>query len=121
MSQPIDVWALEPREVVPGYRARFIHSAHTTHAYWEIEPARPLPAHAHPHEQIVNVLEGTFALTVDGVEHVLNAGDVLVIPGGVPHSGVARTACKVLDVFSPVREDYVTEPDGPPDRSLSIP
>ena len=97
---------MAPREVVPGYRARFIHTEHTTHAYWEIEPNRPLPEHSHPHEQIVNVLEGAIELVVDGEAHVLNAGDVLFIPGGVPHSAVAHTFCRVLDVFSPVREEY---------------
>ena len=97
---------IEPREVVPGYRARFIHTEHTTHAYWEIDADRPLPEHSHPHEQTVNVLEGTIELVVDGTPHVLAAGDVLYIPGGVPHSAVAHTPCRVLDVFSPVREEY---------------
>ena len=55
---------MTPREVVPGYRARFITTAHTTHAYWEIDPGIPLPEHSHPHEQIVNVLEGTIELVV---------------------------------------------------------
>lgn len=97
---------LQTREVVPGYRGRFIHTDHTTHAYWEIAPDHPLPEHAHPHEQIVNVLEGTLELTVAGESHVLTPGDVLVIPGGVPHAAVARTPVRVLDVFSPVRDDY---------------
>ena len=43
---------------------------------------------------------------VDGTPHVLNAGDVFVVPPDVPHTGVARTPCKILDVFAPVREDY---------------
>ena len=97
---------MEPREVVPGYRARFIHTEHTTHAYWDIDPDCPLPEHSHPHEQTVNVLEGTIELVVDGTPHVLGPGDVLYIPGGVPHSAVAHTPCRVLDVFSPVREEY---------------
>ena len=97
---------VEPREVVPGYRARFIHTDHTTHAYWEIDPDVPLPEHSHPHEQIVSVLEGTIELVVDGESHLLEAGDVLHIPGGVPHSAVAHTPVRVLDVFSPVREEY---------------
>jgi quercetin dioxygenase-like cupin family protein len=97
---------IEPREVLPGYRARFIHSEHTTHAYWEIDADRPLPEHSHPHEQIVNVLEGTIELVVDGESYVLEAGDVLTIPGGVPHAAVGHTFCRVLDVFSPVREEY---------------
>ncbi|NNF27098.1 MAG: cupin domain-containing protein [Gemmatimonadetes bacterium] len=97
---------IEPREMVPGYSARFIHTEHTTHAYWEIDPHKPLPEHSHPHEQTVNVLAGTIELVVGGESHVLEAGDVLHIPGGVPHSAVAHTPCRVLDVFSPVREEY---------------
>jgi quercetin dioxygenase-like cupin family protein len=45
-------------------------------------------------------------LVVDGEAHVLSAGDVLVIPGGALHRGGARTRCRILDVFSPVREEY---------------
>ena len=97
---------MEPRELAPGFRARFIHTEHTSHAYWEIDPNMPLPEHSHPHEQIVNVLEGTIELKVAGESHVLNAGEVLHIPGGVPHSAVAHTPCKLLDVVSPVREEY---------------
>jgi quercetin dioxygenase-like cupin family protein len=36
----------------------------------------------------------------------LAAGDVVVIPGGVTHSARSLTPCRILDVFSPVREDY---------------
>ena len=52
------------------------------------------------------MLEGTIELVVDGTSHVLSAGDVLVIEGGQVHGGTACTACKILDVFSPVREEY---------------
>ena len=106
MSTKYSLSDMEPREVAPGFRARFIHTDHTTHAYWEIDPGRPLPEHSHPHEQVVNVIEGTIELVVDGTSHLLHAGDVLHIGGGVPHAAVAHTACKVLDVFSPVREEY---------------
>lgn len=105
-AQQHDVWSLPARELAPGYRAHLVHSERTTHSYVEIDPDIPLPEHAHPHEQVVNVLEGTLVLTVAGQEHVLDAGHCLVIPGGVPHSAVARTPCRVLDVFSPVREEY---------------
>ncbi len=64
------------------------------------------PEHQHPHEQTVNVLEGTLDLVVAGEPIVLTAGQSYVIPPDVPHAGRARTACRVLDVFAPVREDY---------------
>jgi quercetin dioxygenase-like cupin family protein len=102
----IDIWATEPREIVEGFNGRFVHTERTTHVYWDISPGLPLPEHSHPHEQIVNMLEGTFEIVVAGTPHVLNAGDVLVIAPNVPHSGVAHTPCKILDVFSPVREEY---------------
>ena len=103
----IDVWSLESHEIMPGFHAHFVHTERTTHAYWEIDPDHPLPEHSHPHEQIVNVLEGSFELVLDGTPHLLEAGDVLVIPPDVPHSGVAHTPCRILDVFAPVREDYL--------------
>lgn len=101
-----DVASLETRELQPGHHGRFIHSEHTTHVYWEIEGGAELPEHSHPHEQIVNMLEGTYELVVDGRSFVLEAGDVLVIPGGARHGGGAVTDCRILDVFSPVREEY---------------
>ncbi len=106
MADRYEVGSLEPRELIPGHRGRFIHSDHTTHVYWEIDEGAELPEHSHPHEQIVNVLEGTYELVVDGTPHVLKAGDVLVIPGDAPHSGRSHGACRILDVFSPVREEY---------------
>lgn len=106
MAQRYDMASLEARELVPGHRGRFIHSEHTTHVYWEVEAGATLPDHSHPHEQIVNMLEGTYELIVDGVRHELRTGDVLVIPGGATHGGGAKSDCRILDVFSPVREEY---------------
>ena len=106
MADQYQLSDLEPRELIPGHRGRFVHSEHTTHVYWDISADAELPEHSHAHEQIVNLLEGTYELVVDGEAHLLNAGEVLVIPGGATHSGRAHTACRILDVFSPVREEY---------------
>jgi quercetin dioxygenase-like cupin family protein len=102
-----DLKDLPEREIVPGYRARFVHSENMTLAYWEVDPGAALPEHSHPHEQIANVLEGQFELTVAGESKILEPGQVAVIPSGVPHSGRAITACRLLDAFQPVREDYL--------------
>ena len=91
---------------VPGFHARFVHSATMTVAHWRIEAGAVLPEHEHVHEMIVNMLEGEFELTVGGEARVLRAGDVAVIGSNVPHSGRAVTDCRILDVFHPVRDDY---------------
>ena len=78
-----------------------------TLAFWEVKAGSPLPEHAHHHEQVANVLEGEYELTVNGETRRLRAGEAVIIPSNVPHSGIAITDCKLLDVFSPVREDYL--------------
>ncbi len=93
-------------EPVPGFRGRFVHSEHMTFVWWEIAAEAEIPLHSHPHEQVVNMLEGTLELVVGEDRHVLGPGDVVVIPGGVVHSARGITDCRVLDVFAPVREDY---------------
>ena len=101
-----DLKDIAEREIVPGYRARFIHSDHMTLAFWDVDPGAALPEHSHPHEQIANVLEGQFELTVAGESKILEPGMVAVIPSDVPHSGKAITACRLLDAFQPSRDDY---------------
>lgn len=97
---------MEPREVFPGHRARFVHADHMTVAHWRIDAGSAVPEHQHPHEQVVNVMAGRYELTVAGKPLVLDPGMVVVIPGGVRHSGRAITDAQLLDVFHPCREDY---------------
>ena len=88
-----------------GIDLRTVHGEKMTIAYWEFQPETDLPEHSHPHEQIAMLQEGRFVLTVDGESRELQPGEVIVIPPDVPHSGRSITASKVIDIFSPVRED----------------
>ena len=97
---------LPVREIFPGIRARLVHTDRVTHSWVELDEGATFPAHHHPHEQIVTVLEGTLDIVVNGEAYVLAPGQVLVIPPDMPHQGRARTACRVLDAFAPVREEY---------------
>ncbi len=103
--QLIKIGELAEKELLPGGRVRLIHTESMTLAYWTFDPDTPLPSHSHPHEQVVNVLEGVLELTVDGEMQRLEPGSAMVVPPDVVHSAYAVTACRVLDVFHPVRED----------------
>jgi len=71
-----------------------------------VKAGSALPEHHHPHEQITNIIAGEFEMTVDGVTRICRAGDVVVIASNKPHSGIALTDCRIMDVFNPPREDY---------------
>jgi quercetin dioxygenase-like cupin family protein len=100
-------WDTRPeREIIPGFHARFMHSAAMTFVSWRIDKGARLPEHHHVHEQVIHVLEGDFQVTLDGHTSVIHADGVAVVPSNARHSAVALTDCRVLDVFWPVREDY---------------
>lgn len=97
---------LDWREPFPGYRAYFVHSETMTFAHWTIAPGALIPGHSHPHEQVSNVIDGQFELTIEGVTKILGPDDVAIIPPNASHSGKALTKCRIIDVFYPIREDY---------------
>jgi quercetin dioxygenase-like cupin family protein len=102
----IDPRDIEPRQPFPGFHVRFVHSATMTFAHWDIEAGAVLPDHAHVHEQVVNVIAGQFEMTIAGDTRVLGPGDVAIVPSNARHSGQAITACRIIDAFYPIREDY---------------
>jgi quercetin dioxygenase-like cupin family protein len=89
-----------------GYHGKMIHTRNMTLAFWDVEEGARVPEHAHHHEQVMHVLEGEFEFTVGGITKVYHKGDLVVVDSNVPHSGRAISSCKLLDVFSPAREDY---------------
>jgi quercetin dioxygenase-like cupin family protein len=66
-----------------------------------------VPIHAHESEQMTYVLQGALRLLVDGEEVVVREGEVLHIPSGTPHQAEALEDTFELDMFSPVRQDWI--------------
>jgi quercetin dioxygenase-like cupin family protein len=62
--------------------------------------------HSHPHEQLIYIVRGCIHFEQPDGTAVLRAGDSLLIPGGVEHQASASEDSEVLDVFTPMREDY---------------
>jgi quercetin dioxygenase-like cupin family protein len=94
------------KEIAPGFFSKLIHTQTNTINFIEVKAGCSIPRHQHFHEQCSFVIEGMFELTVDGISQVLDPGKFAVIPPYAWHSGVAVTDSKLIDIFSPVREDY---------------
>jgi quercetin dioxygenase-like cupin family protein len=76
-----------------------------------IAPFTVTAVHSHPHEQMTVVERGRARFTVDGVERIVGPGDVLHFPPGCLHgAAMLEEEVVLIDVFSPVREDFL--PDG---------
>ncbi len=72
-----------------------------------LEPGSSSDEHSHPQEQWGVILEGSGACIQDGEEHVVSADDFWRMPGEIVHAFRAGPGgAKVLDIFSPPREEY---------------
>jgi quercetin dioxygenase-like cupin family protein len=101
----IDSAELPFKEPLPGWRGRFFHSENMTFAYYEINAeAAPIHEHRHPSEEVWNVIEGTLAITLDGVEHVARAGCAAIVSPDTPHFARPLGACRAIVVDYPVRD-----------------
>jgi quercetin dioxygenase-like cupin family protein len=98
---------LPPLEILPGCRTRVPYGQHLMLSYLEMDEGAEVPLHSHPHEQGGILLQGQLRLTIGNETREVQPGALFLIPPNVPHRAVAVGGpAVVLDVFSPVREDY---------------
>lgn len=103
----IDIDRVPRLELLPGCRLRTPFGRNVMLSYLEMDEGAVVPLHSHPHEQAGMLLSGRLELTIGAETRLCEAGAMFIIPGGTPHRAVAVGGpCVVLDVFSPVREDY---------------
>ena len=109
---PIQRWDDEPiEELTPLIGRQVVHTETMTIARIHLRAGAVVPTHAHPHEQVATVLEGRLRFVVGDEEHGVESGESMFVPGGVPHEVEALEDSLVLDVFSPVRDDWVRGDD----------
>ena len=77
-----------------------------------------VPMHAHESEQMTYVLQGALKFVVGGDEITVREGEVLLIPPGVPHQAEALDDTFELDVFSPIRPEWLAAADDRGDEPL---
>ena len=95
-------------EICPGITRRTIANGKTMYQMIAtLAAGSRMPEHRHPQEQIVHILEGRMRLIVDGVPHELSTGDSFYLASDVPHGVETILQTRVLDTFSPPRDDYL--------------
>jgi quercetin dioxygenase-like cupin family protein len=88
-------------------RKTLVHGTHTLMTEFTLKKDALLPAHKHPQEQSGYLISGHMFLTIGEDVHEVRAGDSWVIPGDVEHHATIIADSVAVEIFSPVREDYL--------------
>ena len=95
----------------PLFTRQFVHGEQAMVAKISLNKGCVVPLHQHPNEQISMVVSGSMEFIIDGKPQIVRAGDVLVIPGNIPHSATALEDFDGLDIFAPPRQDWINKSD----------
>ena len=95
-------------EMLPGITRRTLNHGDRTSIH-EIRIAKDavVPNHSHPHEQTGYLVSGRVLFEMPGTTRELGPGDSWLVPGDVDHKVTALEESIAIDIFSPVREDYL--------------
>jgi quercetin dioxygenase-like cupin family protein len=105
-------WANIPREQMNDAILRqYVTGDRVTIARLEMTRGGIVPEHAHENEQISYVIRGALKFTMEGREIVVRAGELVQIPGHVPHAVEVLEDSVTIDVFSPIRQDWIDKTD----------
>ncbi len=98
----------ESKQLIEGVElTTLVHGEKTLMGQFKIAKGSAIPAHSHPHEQTGILVSGKLRFNVDGEVTDTEPGDSWCLAGGVEHSAEALEDSVVIEVFSPVREDYL--------------
>ena len=101
-----------PKEVLsPSIARKIISGEKAMVAQVFLAKGAIVPEHFHESEQITYILEGALQFELEGRTVVVGKGQVLRIPSNVPHKAVALEDTLDLDIFSPIREDWLKKDD----------
>ena len=96
-------------KVRDGVRKQSLAYGDKTHmVMFFLEKSKAIPEHTHAeHEQTGYLIKGKMIMTIEGTHYELEGGASWSIKSGVPHGVQMLEDCTVIEVFSPVREDYL--------------
>lgn len=86
-----------------------VHGEKTLLVEFRMKKGALLPRHRHPHEQTGYLISGNLELTIDAETFNVRPGDSWCIPGNVEHNAEILEDTVAVEIFSPVREDYLPQ------------
>ena len=99
---------VEARELLPGVTMRTLaHGERTLLAEVRLARGAVIPEHRHPQEQTGYLVLGRLEFTVAGETLIAESGSSWSLPADLPHGASALEDSVVIEVFSPVRQDYL--------------
>jgi quercetin dioxygenase-like cupin family protein len=105
-------WSEVPKEnVTPVIARQIVTGAQAMAGLVTLQKDSYVPRHSHESEQLTYVFEGAMRFLIDDQEIVLKAGEILVIPAWVEHEATAIEHTVELDIFSPIRKDWLDGTD----------
>lgn len=90
---------------------KFITAERVTLAHFRLKKGGVVPAHTHEQEQLSHVLSGALKFIVNGQDVLVSAGEVIQIPSWLEHAVQVVEDTVVIDVFCPVRQDWIDKTD----------
>lgn len=95
-------------DICPGIKRQTVAAGRTMYQMRaHLAAGSKMPEHQHSQEQIVHILEGRMKLIVAGTAHELSQGDSFYLASNVPHGVETIEETRVLDTFSPPRDEYL--------------
>ena len=112
LAMPVYEWdRIEKERMNPLLIRQVIHGDNITVARLHLTKGCTVETHSHHNEQISMIEEGALRFVIAGEEKIVKAGEVMRIPPHVPHSAEAVEDCVAVDLFSPIREDWLRGDD----------
>lgn len=105
-------WSDLPSEqITDAIRRTYLTGDRVTVARFELKRGGVVPRHSHENEQVSCVLTGALKFVLPSGDVLVQAGEVLQIPGGIDHEVEVLEDTVVIDIFSPVRRDWLDKTD----------
>ncbi len=98
-------------QVTDLFSRRFFTGENITMAFLHLKAGCEVPTHQHESEQFSYVVSGSFRFQIGAEEVIVKSGELVQIPPQVPHSAIALEDTQGIDIFSPIRLDWLQGTD----------